>query len=153
MNQFLKDTKIICELASYLENVTAMLNLCNYHKAGQNADTYMFETKQQRLVCFFRRTRVTFDCPDKLIKDSFIGLHKLPLACGIITEDVSWLAKQTITVESLDSNNPFTCDTTKIPIANVNHSSNIHESLCELINKINTNDSYIIDFKGYGPTF
>ena len=112
----------------------------------------MFETEQQRLVYFFKHTRVTFDCPDKLIKDSLMGLHKLLVACDIITEDVSWPAKQKITVESLYSNNLFTSDSTKIPIANVNHSSNIYGSLRELINKINTNDSYTIDFQGYGLT-
>ena len=82
-----------CELAGYLKNVTSMLELCNYNKAGQTADTYMFETEQQRLVYFFQETKVTLDCPDKLVKDTFIGLHNLPLACNIITEDVSWPAK------------------------------------------------------------
>ena len=145
-----KDSKMTCELAGFLKNVTSMLELCNYKKAGQSVDVYMYETEQQRLVYFFKQTRVTFDCPDKLIKDTFIGLHKLPLACNIITEDVSWPAKQTITVDSLDSNNLFTSDTTKIPIAQLNTSSNVHESLRKLISKINTNDSYTIDFKEYG---
>ena len=66
---------------------------------------------------FLKLTRVTFDCPDKIMKDSFVGLHKLPLGCDIIIDYVRWPAKQSIKVESLSSNEIFSLDTIKLPSA------------------------------------
>ena len=51
---------------------------------------------------------------------------------------MSIIIKQTIPIESLDSNDLFTSDTTKIRIGHINSSSNIYESLHKLINKITT---------------
>ena len=142
--------KITCDFAGFLQNATAMLTLCNFKKSGQVADTFVVETEEQRLVYFPKLTRVSFNCPDNVIKDTLIGLHKLPLACDVQTDTVIWPAKQTIALESLETNDIFTLDKTNLPIANVNKSSNVHKSLRELINKIKVNDSYTIDFDYYG---
>ena len=115
-----------------------MLTMCNYKKAGQVADTFVIETYIERIVYFSKLTRETFDCSDKIMKDSFVGLHKLPLACDIITDDVRWPTKQSSKVESLSVNEIFSLGTTELPIASVNKSSKVHKSLRELIDKINT---------------
>ena len=146
------DKKITCEYAGFLKMSQDMLSICNYRKAGQVADTLVIETNTKRLVYFSKLTRVTFDCPDKIVKDSFLGLHKLPLACDIITDDVRWPAKQSVEVESLSNNEILSLDTTELPIACVNKSSKVHKSLRELIDKLNVNESYTIDFSAYGLT-
>ena len=146
------DNKLTCEYAGFLQNTSAVLKLCNYKKAGQVADTFVVETDSRRLVYFSKLTRVTFDCPDKVMKDTLIGLHKLPLECHIFTDQVHWPAKLTSTVESIDSNDLFTIDSTKLPIASVNKSSQVHKSLRDLINKLKSNNSYTIDFDHYGVT-
>ena len=86
------------------------------------------------------------------MKDSIVELHKLPLACDIITDDVKWSAKQSIKVESLGCNKIFCLDTTELPIASVNKSSKVHKSWRELIDKIKVNESLTIDFNAYGLT-
>jgi hypothetical protein len=86
------------------------------------------------------------------MRDNLIGLHKLPLACDIETEHVLWPAKQTLTVETLDSNNSFVLDTTYLPVVNINTTSKVHDSLRDLIRKISTDDPFTIDFDSHGLT-
>ena len=49
---------------------------------------FVVETDSRRLVYFSKLTRVTFDCPGKVMKDALIGLNKLPLECHIFREQV-----------------------------------------------------------------
>ena len=121
--------KLTCDFAGFLQNATAMLTLCNYRKSGQVADTFVVETSEQRLVYFPKLTCVSFNCSDNVVKDTLMGLHKLPLACDIQTDTIFWPAKQSIAVENLLSNDFFTLDETKLPIASVSRSSNVHKSL------------------------
>jgi hypothetical protein len=106
---FNKD-KPTCESEGYRGNANAMLQLCNFHKVGQVNDTFVIETDTHRIVYFSEMTKVTLDCPDDRIRDNLIGLHKLPLGCDVETDLVMWPAKQTVTIDTVDSNNSYGLD-------------------------------------------
>lgn len=146
--------KSTCEWEGYKNNGTAMLKLCNYKKVGHLNDTFVIETDQHRLVYFSEQTKVSLDCPDKQVRDTLIGLHKLPLACNIETDSVFWPAKQTVTISlELNDTDSFVADSTYLPIIDVNKSSNVHSSLRELINTLpKEDDEFTIDFDYYNLT-
>lgn len=146
--------KATCEWEGYRKNSTAMLSLCNYNKIGQLNDTFVIETDQHRLVYFSEQTKVSLECPEKQVKDSLVGLHKIPLACDVETEYVYWPAKQTATIAlELNESSSFVLDSTYLPIINVNKSSKIHSSLRELINTLpKESDAFTIDFDYYDLT-
>ena len=139
-----------CEWEGFKQNATAMIKLCNYRKTGQGSKTFMIEADQHRLIYFSEETKVTLDCPDHRMKDTFKGLHKLPLACDLMTDEVLWPAKQTMTIEHFDPNNSLLLDSSHLPVINVDKNSELHSSLRELVNKITTGDSYTIDFDYHG---
>jgi len=142
--------KQTCELAAVESNKTNMLKLCNFEKSTQN--TLVVETERNRLAYFSDETKVILDCPDNRIRDTLVGLHKLPIQCDIETDDVTWPAKQTVSIEDTLLNDSFSLDSTYLPIITVNRSSEVHKSLRELINQLRTNDSFTIDFDYYGLT-
>ena len=142
--------KSTCEWEGFKQNSTAMLKLCNYHKTGQGSKTFMIEADQHRLIYFSEETKVTLECPDHRMKDTFKGLHKLPLACDLLTDEVLWPAKQTMTIQNFEPNNSLLLDSSHLPIINVDKSSEMHSSLRELVNKVTSGDSYTIDFDYHG---
>ena len=142
--------KKTCEWEGFKGNITSMMEICNYHKVGQTNDTFVVETDQHRLVYFSERTRVSLDCPKKQVRDTLVGLHKLPLACDIKTDQVFWPAKQTVTI-SLEVNDTSILDSTSLPIISINKTDKLSKSLKELLDKLpNKDDSFTIDFKEYG---
>jgi len=135
-----------CEWEGYLGNASAMLQLCNYKKVGQISDIFVTETENYRLVHFSKRTKVTLDCPEKQVRDSLEGLHRLPLACDIQTDTVFWPAKQTVTV-NLDVNQSLFLDSSNLPLISVNASDKVHSSLRDLISKLpKKGEPFTIDF-------
>jgi len=136
-----------CEIEGYKGNTTAMLELCDYTKVGQVSDVFVTETNKERIVHFSKLTKVLLDCPEKQVRDSMIGLHKLPLACDIQTDTVFWPAKQTVTV-NLELNDSFVLDSSYLPIISINKTDTvIHRSLRDLISKLpKENELFTIDF-------
>ena len=124
--------------------------MCNYNKIGKINDTFVVETDQNRLVYFSELTKVSLGCPDKQLRDTLFGLHKLPLACDIETEYVFWPAKQTVTI-AIDLNETSVLDSSSLPIISVNKTSKVHKSLRELLAKLpKEDDPFTIDFNYYG---
>ena len=148
----IQQSKMTCEYASFQKNVSAMLNLCNYEKAGSVTDTFVTETEKYRLVFFNTPTRVSLNCPESVVKDKLQGLHKLPLACDVTTEEVHWPAKQILQIDSFNPNQSVEIDTSLLPIINITEHSKVHETLRELISEIPSEDPFTIDFKNIGLT-
>jgi len=152
MEPIYKKRRQSCEYEAYKGNGNTMLEVCNYRKVGVTNDTFVVETDQHRLVHFSEKTRVSLDCPDKQVRDTLEGLHKVPLACDITTETVFWPAKQTLTidikVEDIDE-----LDSTSLPLININKTTKVGKSLKELIDKLpDKNESFTIDFAYYDLT-
>ena len=142
--------KKTCEWEGFKGNTTTMMEICNYKKVGQTNDTFVVETDQHRLVYFSERTRVSLDCPKKQVRDTLFGLHKLPLACDIKTDQVFWPAKQTVTI-SLEVDDTSILDSTSLPIISINKTDKLSKSLKELLDKLpNKDDSLTIDFDYLG---
>ena len=74
----------------------------------------------------------------------------MPLACDLMTDEVLWPAKQTMTIEHFDPNNSLLLDSSHLPVINVDKNSEMHSSLRELVNKVTSGDSYTIDFDHHG---
>ena len=147
--------KSTCEWEAFQKNVTNMIKLCNYLKVGQENGTFVVETDQHRLIYFTKLTKVSLNCPEKDVRETVIGLHKVSLACDIKTDLVFWPAKQSVTVDIMTNNgtDPFDIDSTYLPIVNLNSTSEIHTSLYELIDKLpKENDPFTIDFDYYNLT-
>jgi len=144
--------KMSCELAAVLKNTSLMLQRCPYKKVGQVNDTFVTETKHNRIIYFSEHTKVTLDCPEKKVRDTLIGLHKVPLSCDIQTEYVFWPAKQSVTV-NLNFNESFILDSSYLPIISVNETDNVHTTLRELISKLpKKSDALVIDFNYHNLT-
>ena len=121
-------------------------------KTGQLNDTFVVEIDQHRLVYFSEQTRVSLEFPEKQVRDTLFGLHKLPLACDIKTDHVFWPAKQTVTI-SIDLNDTSVLGSSSLPIISVNKTSKVHKSLKELLAKLpKEDDPFTIDFDYYGLT-
>lgn len=144
------EQKATCEWEAFKKNTTAMLKICNYRKGSQGPDIFMVETDQHRLIYFPEATRVTLECPDHRMKDTLKGLHKLPLACDLLTDEVLWPAKQTMTIEAFNPNNSLLLDSSHLPLITVDKSSEMHSSLRQLINKVTSGDSFTLDFDYHG---
>ena len=97
-----------CEWATYNQNITAMLSLCNYHKLGIDKGIYVKDTSYYRLVYFTELTQIELNFPDRNIRDKLEGLHKLPLQCDLSSDLLYWPAKQTLTI------NPFSTMTIRM---------------------------------------
>ena len=96
-----------------------------------------------------KKTRVSLDCPDKQVRDTLEGLHRLPLACDIITDTVFWPAKQTLTINvKIEPMNDL--DSTSLPLINISGVTKVGKSLKELLAKLPDKDEkYTIDFDSY----
>ena len=154
MEPIYAQTKDTCEWAAFESKTEEMLALCNFHKIGLVGDVFSIEANNFRIVYFTNRTQVELDCPETKVKDSLIGLHKLPLSCNIKTDQVFFPAKQTLTVEIAEpETNPVDLDSTQLPTIELNKTSKIHTSLRELLDKLpKPKDKYTIDFDYYGLT-
>ena len=139
-----------CEWATYNLNITAMLNLCNYHKLGIDKGIYVKDTSYYRLVYFTELTQIELNCPDRNIRDKLEGLHKLPLQCDLSSDLLYWPAKQTLTInlEELLTAVPTEFDATKLPIIDFNDTTNVHDSIKTLISNLpGKNSSFTFEFQ------
>ena len=152
MEPIYKKKRPSCEFEAYNGNGNAMLKICNHEKIGVANDTFVVETDQHRLVHFSEKTRVSLDCPDKQVRDTLEGLHKVPLACDITTETVFWPAKQTLTIDiKVEDINDL--DSTSLPLININKTTKVGKSLKELLAKLpDKNEQFTIDFSYYDLT-
>ena len=130
--------KSTCEWEAFNNNITAMLELCNYRRVGMSNGTFLTETKNHRLVYFTETTPVKLTCPDGQIRDTLQGLHQIPLECDVSTYLVHWPSKQSlkIDVEKLFANETARFDLLPLPIFDLNETVNLHDSLHKLISDL-----------------
>jgi len=141
-----------CEWVSFTKNLSAMINLCNYKKVGGTTEIHMSETPYYRLIHLPNLTQVELDCPEGKIRDSLEGLHKIPLECDIRTENVFWPARQTLKIDIINllTQIPQPFDATKLPVININQTTQIHSSIKALITKLpGEDDSFTFNFEKY----
>ena len=114
------------------------LRLCNFKKIGHINDTFVIDTDQNRLVFFPNPTQVSLSCPPKNnVNDILTGLHRVPAACDIRTNDVHWPAKQTLAIDIEEPNdNSFGLDSISLPLVSLDKKGSVHDSLKELLKKL-----------------
>ena len=132
-----------CELEVYKRNVNMVLKTCNFVKLDITDGMYVTSHTPNRILYLTRRTKVELNCPDGRIKSDLVGLHTVPDKCDITTDLVSWQAEQSkrIEIEQILQEIPRIYDITKLPIMELNSTSEIHESIKELIDKLPKNDT------------
>ena len=144
-----------CEWEALQQNVTNLLNLCNFKRLGMTGGVFLAETKHDRLLYVLDKTLVRLNCPDGNLRVSMEGLHNIPSECDIETELVKWPARQQrhIDVKQLLGKLPHAFDITSLPIFTINESHKVHESIEELISKLPNNESaFTFDFEKYDWT-
>ena len=138
-----------CAWAVFMKQTADIIKHCDFDKAGQVNDTFVVETDSHRLVYFTASTEVNLDCPGKKISTTLNGLHNMSLACDISTNKVHWPSKQTARID-IRPDDEDTFKIVELPIAQINKSSEVHDSLKELINKLpRKNQPYTFDFDYY----
>ena len=144
-----KQSFTTCAWAAFMKQTPNIIKHCNFEKVGQVNDTFVVETDSHRLVYFTAATEVNLDCPGKKISATLNGLHNMSLACDISTHQVHWPSKQTATID-IKPDNEDTFKIAELPIARINTSGEVHDSLKELINKLPKKDQpYTFDFDYY----
>jgi hypothetical protein len=145
-----------CEWEGFKQNVSGMLELCNYQKVGTVNGTYLTETKYFRLMYLAERQQVDLDCPDGKVRDHMLGLHKIHIQCDVRTNQVYWPARQTkeINVQDLlNDEHPSKFDTTQLPIWDLNITNRVHVSIKKLIDALpSEEDAFTFDFDKYDFT-
>ena len=139
-----------CELEAYRGNVDMIFKNCNFVKLGMTDGMHVTVTPPNRILYLTEKTQVALNCPDGRIKSELVGLHSVSDKCDITTKLLNWQAEQSkhIEVEQILQELPEAYDITELPIIELNSTSEIHESIKELINKLpkDTNTSkFIID--------
>ena len=143
-----------CEWEGFRGNVTAILYLCNFKKAGMSNGIFLSENNERRLIYFTNATLVELDCPTGKIRDRLIGLHTIPLQCELMTNEVRWPAKLMEKINIKDIIEPSTSsrgalDLTHLPLFTVNNSNPLHNTIKTLIDKLPTEDEFTFAFEDY----
>ena len=144
-----RQTFMSCEWAVFKNIPEEIVKLCDFKLAGAINDTYVIETEKNRIIYFNQETEVNLDCPEQKINTKLIGLHNISLACDITTNSVHWPSKQTAII-NIYSNSTEPMHMEELPIANIDETSDVHDSLKEMINRLpKKNQSYTFDFDYY----
>ena len=141
-----------CEWAVFNNRPKEIISLCDFEKAGTTNDTVVIETDRSRLIYFHIEKKVELNCPEKKISTRMKGLHNISLTCDITTSQLHWPSKQTATI-NINTNAPQTFHDTELPIASINDTSDVHNSIKELIDKLpKKGEAYTFDFDYYNLT-
>ena len=132
-----------CEIEAFRGNLENILRQCNFRKLGMTEGIYTAVFSSKRILYLTEKTRVNLQCPDGKFQTDLIGLHLVNKNCDILTHLVSWNAEQSenIEVERLLLELPDAYDITELSILEINKTSEIHESIQEIIDKIPKNIS------------
>ena len=147
-------TQNSCEYASFVEDVTSVMTLCNFKRLGLHKGIYLTNTPHNRLLYVSNITSITLDCPDTIIKDKVIGLNLIPFECTLTMDQVTWpaLLKHEVNIEALldKTKKGKSFGITYLPPFLVNESHPLHETIKDHIDKLPSEESdFTFDFDKY----
>ena len=141
-----------CEWQCFRQNLSEIIQLCNFRKFGTKTGIYLANTPQNRLLYLTNTTQVELDCPDGKIRDKLIGLHTIPSECDITTNSVHWPAKQIkeIRLKKLISTDPPNAfNIIHLPTLSINDTSPVHDSITKMIKELSPKGPLTLAFEDF----
>ena len=137
-----------CEWEAFKGNRSAILLLCNFKKLGLNNGLYLTSNSRDRLIYALEKTDIQLNCPEGKVRDNIQGFHTFPHECDIITDKVTWPARQEEKLQLVDllTEPPRSFDITHLPTFTINETDKVHDSITKLIEEIPDDKPFTLDF-------